>query len=673
MSSAIPNACPNCGAPTIDDRCEDNCGWTYQAAAPAEASAPRRNRQGLFNRLFNPTPAKPGPAIRPAAAAAEADKPATLEGRVAQLETRIKSADQLSKYLLNHLDNTLNQRIEEQNQLLIGEAGKAVNILKPEIKQELEQLASQQIKQQTESILADELKKIDAANQESLQRIVNQQVDHQLTTAEFSAQVERGMREQFSLHFAQEFQAHLGRILLTDQDHIEIKKKIISRANERRNLSAFDKLGFWLSGASVELLQQCPEAEIKKYQALGMSMFLPIIMGLFACVHLAHQHFTDQTLASEALILTAAMVWAGFIMIIDRMLLVTYRINGDWRVKTLQFSWRFCIALLFAMIFDASFLPTLYQSDINAAIEQERAPKIAALKQAFKSLEENQYGLQTAAAPLIAQQEQNEEYARLKAELAEINANIQMYQTDRQNALNDAACEINGGPACRRGVGVKFNLAKIREEAANQRLEKAKMQKEHIEQALYRLNEKRNASAQQLSDLKLNPAYLNAKQQAEQNLQQRQLAIMASNPREETKLVFDLCRQAWADGDLFTVATFAAYLLIFVLVDTFPIIMKILMPKGLYDELLQAQDQALNPSALDADGNIVGAGFRKTELGFEITEITARFDPNKSYTAWQVIQDTLEAQLDRYIRQHWPQTNAKSGVACYTLCAGLAR
>ena len=698
-SQIIPNICPKCGAPTIDDRCEDNCGWVFaypQAGRPLEGGE-RGGRKSFFDRFLNivgtnnagvdlaadlaiDSPADFSAALpSPPPVSAETEANAVLAERVAHLENRIKSADQLSKYLLNELDQKLAVRVKEQESLIGIETEKAVHGIKPLIETELQGFIVQTVSRQAQPVIAGELEKIDAANAAALKQIVTDQVDRKLVDVAVETQIEQRVADNFKENFAQQFQQNLDKLLLTEQDYVEIKKKVVSRSANKPKALNRDRLWYWLSGTSVELLAHCPESEVKKYQALGISMLMPMLMGYFACWHLAEQHFTSDTLGSEALIGLMSLVWTLFIMAIDRILLVSYRVSGKWPVKLLQFGWRFFIALLFALIFDASFLPTLYHSDVQAVINSNRKVQLEALDANFNRLQEHYYGLAEAEDLLAAIADDHDAYERVKAELETANANIKTFEADRQHAIADAACEFSGGPACRKGVGAKFTAAKIREDAANLRLEKAKLKQEAVENKLQNLYQKSEAREKILADLKAGPAYHDRKARAEAEYQQNHLDILASNPREETKIVFDLFKTAWASGDILTAATFLAYLILFILVDTFPIIMKILMPRGMYDNLLEAQDQALGAETTmtrNIDGNIVSTGFRQTDMGFEITEITARFAANKSYTAWQIIQQTLETQLDQYIRASWKSGGVntvtdKSGFAVYTLCTGL--
>jgi hypothetical protein len=160
--------------------------------------------------------------------------------------------------------------------------------------------------------------------------------------------------------------------------------------------------------------------------------------------------------------------------------------------------------------------------------------------------------------------------------------------------------------------------------------------------------------------------------------------IKASSPSEENRIVFGLFRDAWTDGNWLTVAIFLSYLAGFILVDTFPILMKFFMPRGLYDYLLEAQDKSAGSASLGKSGvrhdNAKATGFRHTDLGFEITEMHANFDPKKSYTVWRVIQQILETQLDQYIRENWrgrqdgrggdPAQTGDYGFASYSISIG---
>ncbi|MFP6866457.1 MAG: DUF4407 domain-containing protein [Roseibacillus sp.] len=142
--------------------------------------------------------------------------------------------------------------------------------------------------------------------------------------------------------------------------------------------ASFRRLFFWLSGASTESLESCPEWEQRKYVAFGATVLVPTAFAIMAC------SYALSTLTADwRVIVPVALVWGFIILTIDRALLATYRPYQSFFRKISQFSLRIVVALLMGLSISHPLALLLFKDTVSSVIEEEREQEIAELRHQF--------------------------------------------------------------------------------------------------------------------------------------------------------------------------------------------------------------------------------------------------------------------------------------------------
>ncbi len=151
----------------------------------------------------------------------------------------------------------------------------------------------------------------------------------------------------------------------------------------------------WLSGASADGLQQCPQWEQRKYVAFGAAVLVPCLFAIIAC------SYAISTLTPDwRIIVPISIIWAFIILSIDRALLATYRSFQPTSKKATQFALRIVVALLMGLTVSHPLTLLLFKDTIVATIEEKRDAEIEAFRQTSRA---NKTVLETKIATVEAE------------------------------------------------------------------------------------------------------------------------------------------------------------------------------------------------------------------------------------------------------------------------------
>jgi hypothetical protein len=135
---------------------------------------------------------------------------------------------------------------------------------------------------------------------------------------------------------------------------------------------------FWLSSASTDALEKCPEWEQRKYVAFGATVLVPTTFAILA------SSYALATLTSDPwIIVPVALVWGFIILTIDRALLATYRAYQPFLRKLSQFALRVVVAILMGLTISHPLTLMLFKDTVSSVIETEREAEIASVREDF--------------------------------------------------------------------------------------------------------------------------------------------------------------------------------------------------------------------------------------------------------------------------------------------------
>ena len=246
-----------------------------------------------------------------------------------------------------------------------------------------------------------------------------------------------------------------------------------SEKNEERPRS-FSDLLLWCSGVSREILDKCPESEVRKYKLLGMAILVPALLGVFSGGYAVYTTFQSFTAAA-----IVGIVWGFIILTIDRVLVLTYRpkqhavdnfLNpGLW----LRFGLAIAIALTISKPIEMRLFEDTIQEQIalqtDDRIAEEQEPYIAQIDSINREI-------------LATREASNEERDALDRELVKQRQKMERLQSG-------FLAEMDGsGGTLQRGIGPIAAQKRVQLENAEEELwyleDRVKLRKEELKEEL---------------------------------------------------------------------------------------------------------------------------------------------------------------------------------------------
>ncbi|GAB2777426.1 DUF4407 domain-containing protein [Salinimicrobium soli] len=295
------------------------------------------------------------------------------------------------------------------------------------------------------------------------------------------------------------------------------------------------------SGADTKILDSCSPGEQTKYAGIGATVFFTAVMAFIASSYALYTVF-DNYLTSVLF----GLIWGLLIFNLDRFIVSTIKKKNNFRSELLQATPRIILAVIIALVIAKPLEIKIFEKEINRVLLEQKNDMTLA----------NREQIATQFDPQIA--ELNAEIASLKEEVsvkeAEVNA---LYSTYIAEAEGTAGTK-------RLGKGPVYAEKREKHDAE-----------------LLALKELKATNAEKIEATEDNIATLNSEYQAR---------VSESQPVIDG---FDgLMARINALGELpFLPSLFI--MLLFLAIETAPIIAKLLSPKGAYDLKLEEEESAL--------------------------------------------------------------------------------
>lgn len=295
------------------------------------------------------------------------------------------------------------------------------------------------------------------------------------------------------------------------------------------------------SGADTAILEECAPGERTKYAGIGATVFFTAIMATIAGSYALYTVF--DTILSAVFFGT---IWGLLIFNLDRFIVSTIKKRGSFFDEILQASPRIVLAVIIAIVISKPLEMKIFEKEINQVLLEEKNDLTLANK--------DQLALQYAPSIDALQ----EDIENLKDEVTTKEASVdQLYDTYIAEAEGRKGTELLGkGPVYQ---------------------EK---------------REKHDAALLDLQQLKVT----NDEKIAALETQIATLAVAYDTKVADTQPVIDgfdgLMARVNALDKLPWLPSFFIFLL-FLAIETSPIIAKLLSPKGAYDLKLEEQESAL--------------------------------------------------------------------------------
>ena len=312
--------------------------------------------------------------------------------------------------------------------------------------------------------------------------------------------------------------------------------------NQSKNQSLMLKQFFILcSGADTDILNKCSIGEQNKYAGIGATVFFTAVMATIAASYALFTVF-DNLYAS----LFFGLIWGLLIFNLDRYIVSTIKKRDNILDEILQATPRILLALIIAVVISKPLELKIFEKEINQVLlEQKNDLTLANQNQIAKQF--------------------NPKIAELENEILGLNAQINLKEAEVNGLYNTYILEAEGT-------------------AGSKRLGKGPVYKEK--------RDKHDASLAELQQLKSdNKTKIEAIETQIAMLQEDYTTNIT-----KTQPVIDnfdgLMARITALGELPWLPSFFIFLL-FLAIETSPIIAKLLAPKGEFDYRLQDQETTI--------------------------------------------------------------------------------
>ena len=295
------------------------------------------------------------------------------------------------------------------------------------------------------------------------------------------------------------------------------------------------------SGADPDLLNDSPKSEQIKYAGIGGTVFFTAVMAFISGSYALFTVFDNLFTA-----IAFGLVWGLLIFNLDRFIVSTIKKRDNIWKELLQASPRIILAVIIAVVISKPLEMKIFEKEINQVLLTQK----------------NQLTLQNQGQ--IAEQ-YTPEINRVQTEIKSLQNSID----DKENEVNDL-------------YGTYITEAEGT--AGTMKLGKGPVYKEK--------REKHDAILQELQELK----EINKAKITEKELALSQLRAKQENQVSSSQPIIDgfdgLMARINALGELSWFPSFFIFLL-FVAIETAPVLGKVLAPKGAYDLKYEEQEDAL--------------------------------------------------------------------------------
>lgn len=299
---------------------------------------------------------------------------------------------------------------------------------------------------------------------------------------------------------------------------------------------------FWMcSGADPDLLNDSPKSEQIKYAGIGGTVFFTAVMAFISGSYALFTVFDNLYTA-----IAFGLVWGLLIFNLDRFIVSTIKKRDNIWKELLQASPRIILAVIIAVVISKPLEMKIFEKEINQVLLTQK----------------NELTLQNQGQ--IAEQ-YTPEINRVQTEIKSLQNSID----DKENEVNDLYSTY---------------ITEAEGTAGTMKLGKGPVYKEK--------REKHDAIFQELQELK----EINKAKITEKELALSQLRAKQENQVSSSQPIIDgfdgLMARINALGELSWFPSFFIFLL-FVAIETAPVLGKVLAPKGAYDLKYEEQEDAL--------------------------------------------------------------------------------
>ena len=350
------------------------------------------------------------------------------------------------------------------------------------------------------------------------------------------------------------------------------------------NIGVISRFLIFCSGASIDLLEKCPRFETTKYVGIGLTVFFTALFAVISSFF-AFSLIFDQSL----LIVLFSLFWGAIIFNLDRYIVSTMRHSENKLQEIINVIPRLIIALLIAVIISKPLEVQIFKSEIHSYLMLKNAQEIADVDLKYTA-----------------------QFAELSQKKSIIDSQFNAMLMSREKYYEDYKCECDGTCGTRKkGRGIE-----------------CMSKKDKYEQFLNELASERIRRDTTLVNLSKRETVLKSK------IDQEAAVIKAS-------LSSGLIDQIRALNEIDKLSSMFI-IFIFVMIETAPILTKLLSSIGPYENLVLEYERAFETNYLKALDNFD----HERQKNLKLKEMSSRMELKSKESE---IQNIIKQEArDRY-------------------------
>ncbi len=356
---------------------------------------------------------------------------------------------------------------------------------------------------------------------------------------------------------------------------------------------------FWMcSGADPDLLNESPKSEQIKYASIGGTIFFTAVMAFIAGSYALFTVFDNVYIA-----IAFGLVWGLLIFNLDRFIVSTIKKRDNIWQEILQASPRLVLAIIIAVVISKPLEMKIFEKEINQVL----------LEQKNELTLQNQNQIAAQYTP---------EIGRIQSEINILNSEVERKEKEVNDLYNTYITEAEGTSGTMKlGKGPVY---------------KEKREKHDV--LLQELQQTKESNANSITEKEGLIAQLRIKQDQQ---------ISTSQPIIDG---FDgLMARINALGELAWFPSFFIFLL-FVAIETAPVLAKIMASKGAYDLKYEEQEDALKVWVIQQKNQRAELLATDSTLNEKVYYDVAEDEEIYNYKK-QKAKDLLKLQSDKFYKK----------------------
>lgn len=356
---------------------------------------------------------------------------------------------------------------------------------------------------------------------------------------------------------------------------------------------------FWMcSGADSDLLNESPKSEQIKYAGIGGTVFFTAVMAFISGSYALFTVFDNIYIA-----IAFGLIWGLLIFNLDRFIVSTIKKRDNIWQELLQASPRIILAIIIAVVISKPLEMKIFEKEIDQVL----------LAQKNELTLQNQNQIAEQFTP---------EINRIQSEINSLNNTVSNKEKEVNDLYNTYITEAEGT-------------------SGTMKLGKGPVYKEK--------REKHDALLQELQQLKESSTItISEKEAAITQLRNKQNQLVSSS--QPIIDGFDgLMARINALGELAWFPSFFIFLL-FVAIETAPVLAKVMAPKGAYDLRYEEQEDALSIWVAQQKNQRASLLSTDTSLNEKVYYDVAEDDEIYKYKK-QKAKDLLKLQSDKFYKK----------------------